>query len=109
MSHGSTGDLFGPRLVGDAMGALCEDKATAAGFDSAGAEHFIVCYLAVHGRCSGEKLVNEAIAAGFVPHDARAFGPIFARLVRAPMIRCVGTEMRTKGHGTAGARIWTLL
>lgn len=89
------------------MSLLCEEKAQrVAGFDSEGASRFILRWLLRNGSCSGEALVDLAMANGFRPHDGRAFGPVFARLSRSKAIRCVGTLERLKGHGTAGARLW---
>jgi hypothetical protein len=96
-----------PRELGRQAGQACEAKAeTVAAFDSKGASEFIHGYLVANGRCTGEHLVDAAIRAGYEPHDARAFGPVIARLVGQGRIRCVGSGERRKGHGTAGARVW---
>lgn len=95
------------RQNGEQMSLLCEEKAVrSANFDSHGAARFVYRWLQQQGPCSGEVLVNLAIENGFRPHDARAFGGVFARLSRSQMIRCIGTLERAKGHGTAGARLW---
>jgi hypothetical protein len=99
-------DLF-PRTLGQVAGEACEAKAQkVAEFDSHGASAFILVMLDQYGKTTGEMLVDAAIRNGFKPHDARAFGPVFARLARNKLIRCVGIGQRAKGHGTAGARIW---
>jgi hypothetical protein len=72
------------------------EKATAA----------IVAHLQVVKECSGEVLTDVARAKGAVPHDDRAFGAVFKSLARRGVIRHVGFCLRTKGHGTAGGRIW---
>jgi hypothetical protein len=41
-----------------------------------------------------------------VPHDARAFGAVFLKLKRMGQIEEAGFVARTKGHGTAGGRLW---
>jgi hypothetical protein len=70
------------------------------------ASEAIVAHLRVVGQCSGEVLTDVARAKGAVPHDDRAFGAVFKSLARRGLIRHVGFCLRTKGHGTAGGRIW---
>jgi hypothetical protein len=69
----------------------------------------ILQHLQVVGQCSGEVLTDVARAHGAVPHDDRAFGAVFQSLARKGLIRCVGFCVRTKGHGTAGGRIWGIV
>jgi len=95
-----------PREVGAAAGELCLDKAERAAFDSAGASRFILGQITRHGATSGEDLVDAAKLHGFRPTDDRAFGPIFAALVRKNLIRSLGYCERVKGNGTAGCRLW---
>ena len=57
-------------------------------------------------RFSGESLVNAMKQAEIVAHDDRAFGPVFAKAIRAGFIRPVGYVARVKGHGTAGGRLY---
>jgi len=83
-------------------------KAQREGFDVGAAGAFMLTALR-KGMTRGEELVNAAKRAGHVPHDDRAFGAIFAMLVRHQWIRSVGVVRRTKGHGTAGCRIWELV
>lgn len=97
-----------PREVGAAAAAACVEKAERGGFDTAGAAAFILDWLTQNGPTSGEDLTDAAIAQGFRPHDSRAFGPVYAGLVRRQRIKCVGTCERRRGHGTAGGRIWGL-
>lgn len=98
------------REQGRAAADACLEKAEdVAQFDSAGAAKFILGELVRFGESSGEILVEQAITHGFRPHDARAFGPIFAGLSRKGLIRTVGYCTRTKGHGTAGGRLWDLV
>lgn len=99
-----------PRARGDTAAARCLDKAErVSDFDTEGARFYILGYLQKHGQQSGETLTNAAKNAGFVPHDDRAFGPIYAGLVRKNFIRCVGYCERQKGNGTAGGRVWGLV
>lgn len=58
---------------------------------------------------TGEEIVDACVEQGIKPHDQRAFGPLFSRLSRSGVIRCVGYAPRAKGHGTAGARVWELV
>lgn len=70
------------------------------------AEEAILAHLRIVGKCSGEVLTDVARGHGAVPHDDRAFGSVFQSLARRGRIRTVGFCARTKGHGTAGGRIW---
>jgi hypothetical protein len=58
------------------------------------------------GTFSGESCTDAMKMAGIVPHDDRAFGSIYARAIRQGLIRVVGYCARTKGHGTAGGRVY---
>ena len=57
-------------------------------------------------KVSCETLVDVAEANGHKPHDSRAYGPIFRRLVRDGVLHRVGYGMRTKGRGAHGASIY---
>lgn len=72
--------------------------------DVAGA--FVLDYLTTHGPTSGEQLTVACKAAGHVPHDDRAFGPIYFGLVKRGLIEKAGICKRLKGHGTSGGNIW---
>ncbi len=97
-----------PRDAGRSAGERCQAKAErVTSFDSAGAAEFVLRELRRGQRClSGETLTDLATEHGYRPHDARAFGPVFASLVRKGLIRCAGYCTRSKGHGTAGGRLW---
>ena len=96
-----------PRSQGEHMGALCLKKAVrVSDFDSLGAAKFIEGHLRRFGPTSGEDCTDAAVAHGYHCPDRRAFGPVYARLVREKRIRCVGFCERKYGHGTAGGRIW---
>ena len=95
------------RRAGETAGAACQAKAQAAGFDADAARAAVLELLRKAGRpMSGEELVDRVQERGLVPHDARAFGPVFQTLVRRGQIEAVGFAARRKGHGTAGARLW---
>lgn len=67
----------------------------------------ILLELAERGPASGEALVLACRANGVLPRkDDRAFGPVFAGLVRDGLIHQVGECLRARGHGTGGGRIW---
>ena len=87
------------------VGAHAEDECP--GFAEA-AKAFLLEYLAAHGPASGEVLTDACKAAGIAPHDDRAFGGCFMSLARAGKIVKIGTAIRTKGHGTNGAVVWSL-
>ena len=95
------------RAAGAKAAEACQAKAEAAGWDREAAKAVVMSALGrAGGPLSGEQLVNECIAAGIVPHDTRAFGPVIAALARAGRIEAVGFAVRQKGHCTAGARMW---
>lgn len=95
-----------PREEGGRLGELCADKQDPDFRERAAA--FVLAYLKRYGATSGEVLTSMAIASGLAPTDARAFGPVFAKLSRRRQIVCTGFCTRTKGHGTAGGRVWGL-
>lgn len=100
-------DFTAPRESGRTAGERCTEKAErVASFDTDGAAAFIVEHLRQRGPTSGEDLTDAAIAAGFTVHDARAYGPVYAKLARRGAIKCVGYCERRRGHGTAGGRVW---
>ncbi len=96
------------RETGLEAGQACMDKAArTAGFDAVAARAEILTVLVKAGRpMSGEQLVDHCQSVGLVPHDARAFGPVFGSLARKGLIESVGFAARRKGHGTSGARMW---
>ena len=97
------------RATGESAAKACESKARRIDPDfSEKAEAAILAHLRTVGQASGEVLTDVAIAHGARPHDARAFGSVFQRLSRRGVIRTVGFCMRSKGHGTAGGRVWGL-
>ncbi len=70
---------------------------------------FVTRYLGVHGEAPGEQITDECKKAGIVPHDDRAFGPVYMGLVTRGLIEKAGTCKRLKGHLTAGGNIWRLV
>jgi hypothetical protein len=60
-------------------------------------------------QASGEDMVDAALAAGVTPPNSRSFGGVVRSLSSRGVIRSVGLTLRRKGHGTAGARIWSLV
>lgn len=98
-----------PREVGEVAGTAALNTAQRlVGFNAIAVERFFIDYLSKHGQASGEDLTDAAKNAGYVPHDDRAFGPIFASLARSRIIRVLDFAERRKGHGTSGARVWAL-
>lgn len=68
---------------------------------------FVAAYLRQHGPTSSEDLTDACKAAGIEPeNDDRAFGPLYARLVKRGVIVWHGYCERRKGHGCAGGNIW---
>jgi hypothetical protein len=72
------------------------------------AEAFILDYLRTHGATPGETITIACCEAGIVPHDERAFGPVYMRLSKTKKIVKCGTCPRKRGHGTSGGNIWKL-
>lgn len=72
------------------------------------ARAFVVRYLEANGPTAGEVLTMACRRAGIVPHDDRAFGPVYLSLLRSHTIERVGTARRERGHGTAGGNVWDL-
>ncbi len=96
------------RDLGEAAGEACAAAAERrTGFSrDAAAEVILQTLEAAPGPVSGEVLTNACVASGIVPHDDRAFGPVFSQLARQGHIETTGYASRSKGHGTAGARLW---
>jgi hypothetical protein len=98
-----------PADAGAAAGAACLAKAErTTAFDADRARAAVLELLADGVARSGEEIVDHCERLGLVPHDARAFGPVFAALARRGQIESVGFAARRKGHGTAGARVWQI-
>ena len=66
----------------------------------------VLAYLETHGPTSGETLTIACKDAGIVPHDDRAFGPVYMALARSGAIVKVGDAVRRRGHGTSGGNVW---
>lgn len=96
------------RKLGDEAGELCLRFAMAEhAFDAAGAGMFICGWLSRHGATPGEELVRQATLHGYRPHDARAFGPVFKRLLKAGEIAVLRADLpRARGHGSCGGKLY---
>lgn len=97
------------RADGEVQGQRCADRAERQddGFRERAAA-FVLGYLAQHGVSSGELITDAAKLAGIRPPDARAFGPIYAKLLRDKRIKRVGECARRHGHGTRGGSVYAL-
>jgi len=111
--------IMGTYIEADAdlpLVALCRGQAAAqaclakaervTAFDAGRARAAVLEVLADGQARSGEQLVDHCQRLGIVPHDARAFGAVFLKLKRMGLIEEAGFVARTKGHGTAGGRLW---
>lgn len=67
---------------------------------------YVLAHLRKFGPCAGEVLTEKCKDAGLVPHDDRAFGPVYMRLLKRGLIEKIGSIRRERGHGTAGGNIW---
>lgn len=96
--------------AGDKAATACLDKTHRADPQFAEkAQAAMLAHLRAVGQCSGEVLVDVAIAHGARPQDTRAFGPVFKSMLRRGLIRVVGYCARSKGHGCSGGRLYALV
>lgn len=72
------------------------------------ARAFVIAFLARYGPAPAEHITDACKRAGIVPHDDRAFGPVYMTLARREQIVKVGSVRRERGHGTAGGNVWAL-
>lgn len=86
--------------------AMAQVEANAGVEFAEAAAGFITNFLECVEQATGERLTDACKQRGIVPHDDRAFGPVFMRLLRQGKIVRVGYCQRTKGHGTAGGSIY---
>lgn len=98
------------RRVGAAAADLAQAKADRAVPGFSDKAYAFLCDYAhqqgARGTFRGEECTDAMKLAGIVPHDDRAFGSIYAKGIRQGVIRVVGYCARTKGHGTAGGRVY---
>lgn len=71
--------------------------------------NFIAAHLASNDQVSGEDLTDACKAAGIKPHDDRAFGAVYRRLLRDKRIEKCATTIRKKGHGSVGCSVYRLV
>lgn len=104
-------DLFAPSVNQQRDQAIARvaqhAEETRAGFLDE-ARQFVIAYLSEHGATSGEQLTTACKAAGIKVHDDRAFGAVYAGLVRRGVIEKCGSVRRERGHGCAGGNVWGL-
>jgi hypothetical protein len=99
--------MIGAREEGERLAQACTDKAArVTAFDAEGARETALRLLMLDGPTPGEALVEKLKARGYIPHDDRAMGVVFSVLARRGQIKCIGHCARSKGHGTAGGRVW---
>lgn len=103
-------NLHQARTAGAEAGQLCLDftERTDSDFGKRAARHILFSLQHLQ-RATGEALTDLCKRDGLVPHDDRAFGPIYARLAKDGHIRRAGWAPRRKGHGTGGATVWELV
>lgn len=95
------------RKLGAEAGERCTTKAAANDpMFRVKALEFIVAYVKRHGTASGESATLAAVQAGIRPHDARAFGAVYAQAIRDKQLRVVGECRRVRGHGSRGGSVY---
>lgn len=68
---------------------------------------FCADYIRDNGPISGELVTDACKAAGIVPPNTdKAFGAVYATLMRDKLIEREGYTQRRKGHGCIGASVW---
>lgn len=72
------------------------------------AYEFCAKFFREKGRASSEDATEALIAAGIVPHDKRAMGPVIVRLLANNVIRFFGECPRKFGHGTRGGSLYVV-
>jgi hypothetical protein len=103
------GELFEAlRLRDDGMEEVLENSERSIPDFKDRATTFVLSYLNRQIRAPGEEITNACKAAGIIPHDDRAFGPIYYSLAKQGLIFKTGTCLRLRGHGTTGGNIWEL-
>ena len=90
------------------MEACAEKAESTTEFSVGECQRIVIEVLKREKALTGEVLVVYCREAGQVPHDDRAFGPVFAGLSRQKIIKKIGYGPRHRGHGTAGAIVWAL-
>lgn len=71
------------------------------------AQRMVISLLAA-GEASSEALTMACKDRGLVPHDDRAFGPVYCSLSKRGLIVKAGSCPRSRGHGTSGGIVWKL-
>ena len=89
--------------------ALCRVSRNAGHAFAEEARQFVLDYLQRQGDSSGEAITDACRRAGIVPHDDRAFGPVYLGLSRRGLIVKRGDCPRIKGHGAGGGIIWGIV
>ena len=74
---------------------------------AARARSFALEWMRGKGEVSGEDITDATKAAGIIPHQDRAFGPIYSGLAREGRIVRTGYAPRRRGHGSPGP-VWRL-
>lgn len=87
--------------------AMAEVEQSAGAVFAEQAKAFVIDYLTQHPNgAHGEDITDACKNAGIIPHDDRAFGPVYMRLSRMGLIQKIAHAPRAKGHATSGGNIW---
>lgn len=97
------------QLRDEAMRRVAENAEARRAQFAEDARAFVLKYLREHGATAGEQITLACKDAGIVPHDDRAFGPVYFGLRRRGLITIVGECRRERGHGTRGGNVWALV
>jgi hypothetical protein len=73
------------------------------------AYEFAVKFFREHGKASAEDCTEAMLVAGIRPHDLRATGHVYKRLVKNNIVTVAGNCARRMGHGAAGGRLYEVV
>jgi hypothetical protein len=73
------------------------------------AYEFAVKFFREHGKASAEDCTEAMLAADIRPHDKRAVGHVYKRLVKNNVVTFAGNCARRMGHGAAGGRLYEVV
>jgi hypothetical protein len=68
---------------------------------------YVLQYLQQHGPATSEELTLACKKAGIIPHDDRAFGPVYMDLERrCRIVRLATVKRPLRSHNSDGGHLW---